>query len=97
MEIDIFGVPVDLGADRRGVEMVEVNPILDVQNQTAHLAAEIILSALGRRVWGDSAHDRGVDPLGDRSFLPIPLNRTTIKACQFPTDPSWSLKTSPMF
>jgi arginase family enzyme len=30
MEIDIFGVPVDLGADRRGVEMVEVNPILDV-------------------------------------------------------------------
>jgi hypothetical protein len=30
MEIDIFGVPIDLGADRRGVEMVEVNPILDV-------------------------------------------------------------------
>jgi arginase len=36
-----------------GMDMVEVNPILDVQNQTAHLAVELILSALGRRVWGD--------------------------------------------
>jgi arginase len=36
-----------------GVDMVEVNPILDVQNQTAHLAVELILSALGRRVWGE--------------------------------------------
>jgi arginase len=35
-----------------GMDMVEVNPILDVQNQTAHLAVELILSALGRRVWG---------------------------------------------
>jgi len=34
-----------------GMDMVEVNPILDVQNQTAHLAVELILSALGRRVW----------------------------------------------
>jgi arginase len=34
-----------------GMDMVEVNPILDVQNQTAHLAVELILSAMGRRVW----------------------------------------------
>jgi arginase len=34
-----------------GMDMVEVNPILDVQTQTAHLAVELILSALGRRVW----------------------------------------------
>jgi arginase len=34
-----------------GMDMVEVNPILDVQNQTAHLAVVLILSALGRRVW----------------------------------------------
>jgi arginase len=36
-----------------GMDMVEVNPILDVQNQTAHLAVDLILSALGRRVWGE--------------------------------------------
>lgn len=36
-----------------GMDMVEVNPVLDVQNQTAHLAVELILSALGRRVWGE--------------------------------------------
>lgn len=34
-----------------GMDMVEVNPILDVQNQTAQLAVELILSALGRRIW----------------------------------------------
>jgi len=33
-----------------------VNPILDIQNQTAILAVEFALSALGRRVWnGDGA------------------------------------------
>jgi arginase len=36
-----------------GMDMVEVNPILDAQNQTAELAVALILSALGRRVWGD--------------------------------------------
>ena len=36
-----------------GMDMVEVNPILDVQNRTAQLAVELILSALGRRVWGE--------------------------------------------
>lgn len=35
-----------------GMDMVEVNPILDTQNQTARLAVDFILSALGRRVWG---------------------------------------------
>jgi len=34
-----------------GMEIVEVNPILDVQNQTATLAVEFIRSALGSRVW----------------------------------------------
>ncbi len=34
-----------------GMDLVEVNPILDAQNQTAMLAVEFALSALGRRVW----------------------------------------------
>jgi arginase len=34
-----------------GLEVVEVNPILDVQNQTAALAVDFALSALGRRIW----------------------------------------------
>jgi arginase len=34
-----------------GMDFVEVNPILDIQNQTAALAVEYALSALGRRVW----------------------------------------------
>jgi arginase len=36
-----------------GMDIVEVNPILDLQNQTASLAVEFILSALGKRVWKD--------------------------------------------
>ena len=36
-----------------GLDMVEVNPVLDTQNQTAELAVTLILSALGRRVWRD--------------------------------------------
>jgi arginase len=36
-----------------GMDMVEVNPILDVQNQTALLAVEFIRSALGSRVWSE--------------------------------------------
>ena len=34
-----------------GMDVVEVNPILDERNRTAALAVEIILSALGKRVW----------------------------------------------
>jgi arginase len=34
-----------------GMDMVEVNPILDVQNQTAIDAVQFICSALGSRVW----------------------------------------------
>ena len=37
-----------------GLDVVEVNSILDVQNQTALLAVEFILSALGKRVWNGS-------------------------------------------
>jgi arginase len=36
------------------MDMVEVNPILDVQNQTAALAVELVLSALGKRIWEDN-------------------------------------------
>ncbi|MCX6081680.1 MAG: arginase [Chloroflexi bacterium] len=34
-----------------GMDLVEVNPILDVHNQTAELAVELAVSALGRRIW----------------------------------------------
>jgi arginase len=36
-----------------GMDMVEVNPILDVQNRTAILAVDFALSALGKRIWED--------------------------------------------
>lgn len=36
-----------------GMDVVEVNPILDVQNQTGCLAVEFVLSALGKRIWTD--------------------------------------------
>ena len=43
------------------MDMVEVNPILDVQNQTALLAVEFIRSALGSRVWsGNSFYQLGI-------------------------------------
>jgi len=32
------------------MDMVEINPILDVANQTAELAVELILSALGKSI-----------------------------------------------
>src|SRR5258708_31955932 len=34
-----------------GMDIVEVNAILDVQNQTGELAVEYILSSLGKRIW----------------------------------------------
>ncbi len=34
-----------------GMDIVEVNSILDIQNQTASLAVEYVLSALGKRIW----------------------------------------------
>jgi arginase family enzyme len=33
------------------MDIVEVNPILDVQNQTAALGVEFVLSTLGQRIW----------------------------------------------
>jgi arginase len=36
-----------------GMDIVEVNPILDEQNQTALLAVEFIRSALGSRIWSE--------------------------------------------
>ncbi len=38
------------GATLRSIEVVEVNPILDEQNETAELAAELAASALGKRI-----------------------------------------------
>ncbi len=35
----------------RSMEIVEVNPILDIQNRTGRLAAELALSALGQRIF----------------------------------------------
>jgi arginase len=35
-----------------GLDVVEVNPILDERNRTAELAVDLTLSALGKRVWG---------------------------------------------
>jgi len=37
-----------------GMDMVEVNSVLDIQNQTASLAVEYVLSALGKRVWNEN-------------------------------------------
>jgi arginase len=34
-----------------GMDIVEVNPILDIQNQTAALGVEYVLSTLGKRIW----------------------------------------------
>ncbi len=34
----------------RSMEVVEVNPILDVANRTAQLAVELALSAMGKRI-----------------------------------------------
>ena len=33
-----------------GLDVVEVNPILDAQNQTAILGAELVMSALGQGI-----------------------------------------------
>ena len=62
--VDLIGVPLDLGAGRRGVDMgpsafrvgllsmdvVELNPTLDVRNRSAEVGAELILSALAQRI-----------------------------------------------
>src|SRR5947207_15074430 len=32
------------------IEMVELNPVMDVANQTAILAVELLMSALGKRI-----------------------------------------------
>ena len=33
-----------------GLDLVEVNPVLDERNRTAELATELVLSALGKRI-----------------------------------------------
>ncbi len=38
-----------------GMDIVEVNPILDIQNRTANLAVNFALSALGRRIWNGNS------------------------------------------
>jgi arginase len=44
---------LELLADRRrlvGMDVVEVNPVLDERNRTAELAVWLILSAFGKRI-----------------------------------------------
>jgi arginase len=36
-----------------GMDLVEVNPILDDRNHTGRMAVELAASALGKRVWKD--------------------------------------------
>jgi arginase len=36
-----------------GMDLVEVNPILDQRNATAELAVQLALSAFGKRIWSD--------------------------------------------
>jgi arginase len=46
---------VELLAETRrliGMDLVEVNPILDRTNMTAELAVQLALSAFGKRIWG---------------------------------------------
>ena len=38
------------------MDVVEVNPILDEHNRTALLVVELVLSALGKRVWKESGN-----------------------------------------
>jgi arginase len=38
-----------------GMDVVEVNPILDTENKTAKLAVDFALTALGRRIWNGLA------------------------------------------
>ncbi len=38
-----------------GMDLVEVNPVLDEHNKTAKLAVELALSALGKRVWREQS------------------------------------------
>jgi arginase len=33
-----------------GMEVVEVNPVLDTANRTAQLGVELVMSALGKRI-----------------------------------------------
>lgn len=47
---------VELLAETRrlvGMDLVEVNPILDRTNMTAELAVQLALSALGKRIWAE--------------------------------------------
>ena len=44
---------MEMIADARrmlSLEVVEVNPVIDVSNKTANLAVELILSALGKKI-----------------------------------------------
>ena len=34
----------------RSMEVVEVNPVLDTANRTAHLGVELVMSAFGKRI-----------------------------------------------
>ena len=48
-KISIIGVPMDSGKII-SMDLVEINPILDIANKTAELAAELTLSALEKGI-----------------------------------------------
>jgi arginase len=49
--IDIIGVPLDLGAGRRGVDMgPSAFRIANIGHRIASLGCELILSALGKKI-----------------------------------------------
>ena len=48
-KISIIGVPMDSGKII-SMDLVEINPILDIANKTAELAVELTLSALGKSI-----------------------------------------------
>lgn len=54
---------VELAADTGqlvALDVVEVNPILDIQNTTGRLAVQLALSALGKRIWYGAEPSQGL-------------------------------------
>lgn len=65
---------VELIAETRqlvGMDVVEVNPILDLENKTGRLAVELTLSAFGKRIW-DSEHSRSAKTTNPNGVFALP-------------------------
>jgi len=48
--VHIIGVPMDLGQSHRGGDIMEINPILDIQNHTAQMAVNLVASLFGKKI-----------------------------------------------